>query len=110
MSRPRSRDPWPRRRRPARPKSILDLRVLGPIVVRLVTLLGPGRSVALVTMIVLAGLGIWLVRQDGSGAPRTAPAASAEGYLFCTWNVENFFDDQDDPQNHDEDEDWFAQH
>lgn len=36
------------------------------------------------------------------------PARAAHEYLFCTWNVENFFDDQDDPNNHDEDEDWFG--
>lgn len=43
--------------------------------------------------------------------PRAAPApAPAEGYLYCTWNVENLFDDQDDPKNHDTDEDWFAAH
>src|SRR5581483_3026552 len=32
----------------------------------------------------------------------------AEGYLYCHWNVENFYDDRDDPRNHDEDEDWFG--
>ena len=36
--------------------------------------------------------------------------ASRQEYLFCTWNVENLFDDQDDPHNHDTDEDWFARH
>ncbi len=35
---------------------------------------------------------------------------SAEGYLFCTWNLENLFDDADDPSNHDEEEDWFGRH
>ncbi len=40
-------------------------------------------------------------------ATATAPTP-AEGYLYCTWNVENLFDDQDDPDLHDEDEDWFG--
>ncbi len=44
--------------------------------------------------------------------PRLIPGApaprSAEGVLFCAWNVENFFDDRDDPTNRDLDEDWFA--
>ncbi len=31
-------------------------------------------------------------------------------YCFCTWNAENFFDDQDDPKHHDKDEDFFGQH
>jgi endonuclease/exonuclease/phosphatase family metal-dependent hydrolase len=28
--------------------------------------------------------------------------------LLCTWNVENFFDDVDDPANPDPEEDWFG--
>jgi endonuclease/exonuclease/phosphatase family metal-dependent hydrolase len=31
-------------------------------------------------------------------------------YLFCFWNVENLYDDNDDPRIHDEMEDWFGQH
>jgi endonuclease/exonuclease/phosphatase family metal-dependent hydrolase len=30
-------------------------------------------------------------------------------YLFCFWNVENLYDDHDDPKIHDEMEDWFGQ-
>jgi endonuclease/exonuclease/phosphatase family metal-dependent hydrolase len=36
----------------------------------------------------------------GNGQPGT--------YLFCAWNVENFYDDQDDPKIHDDMEDWFG--
>jgi endonuclease/exonuclease/phosphatase family metal-dependent hydrolase len=61
-------------------------------------------------MMALAGLGVWLIYQDWRPALESAPAASEEGYLFCTWNVENLFDDRDDPQNRDPDEDWFALH
>ncbi len=58
-------------------------------------------------------IGLWLLRpQDPVGPPPLPTPApmpvSADGYLFCTWNAENLFDDVDDPTNHDEDEDWFA--
>src|SRR4051794_17026575 len=36
----------------------------------------------------------------GSGEPAT--------FLFCSWNVENLFDDVDDPNLHDSHEDWFG--
>lgn len=59
-------------------------------------------------------LGLWLITTRGPGSPPRpsppAPAVSADGYLFCTWNAENLFDDVDDPANHDADEDWFAAH
>lgn len=44
-----------------------------------------------------------------AAGPHAGWVAPAEGYLFCHWNVENFYDDQDDPHNHDADEDWFAE-
>ncbi|WZO98863.1 endonuclease/exonuclease/phosphatase family protein [Isosphaeraceae bacterium EP7] len=55
----------------------------------------------------LVCLAIWVARQR---ADRPGPAAAmpAGGILVCTWNVENFFDDVDDPNSHDESEDWFA--
>ena len=58
-------------------------------------------------------LGLWLLRPTGPIVPPRVPApatatAGADGYLFCTWNAENLFDDVDDPANHDVDEDWFA--
>ena len=55
-------------------------------------------------------------RSPGSGsrapAPRGDVASSADDYktyLFCTWNVENFYDDQDDPKANDEMENWYGQ-
>src|SRR4051812_19512783 len=60
-------------------------------------------------MIMLAVLGLWLVRPELARIPHLPePLPGAEGYLFCTWNVENLFDDQDDLRNHDDDEDWFG--
>ena len=60
---------------------------------------------ALATLLIL----IWLFqpkpkRESTAGAFRPP----AGGYLFRSWNVENFFDDQDDPKVHDQDEDWFG--
>jgi endonuclease/exonuclease/phosphatase family metal-dependent hydrolase len=37
---------------------------------------------------------------SGDGRPGTA--------FFCSWNVENFYDDEDDPKNDDDLEDWFG--
>jgi endonuclease/exonuclease/phosphatase family metal-dependent hydrolase len=36
----------------------------------------------------------------GDGMPATV--------FFCAWNVENFFDDEDNPKVHDDMEDWFG--
>lgn len=59
-------------------------------------------------------LGLWLLTPRGPvnppRPPAPVPAPGAEGYLFCTWNAENLFDDEDDPADHDPDEDWFAAH
>lgn len=53
-----------------------------------------------------------------SSCPATSPKGKPTGgytgdgkeleVSFCTWNVENFFDDKDDEMNHDESEDFFA--
>ncbi len=64
--------------------------------------------------LIVLGLGlIWSQGRrlgPGNPVPFPAPRPGAEGYLFCTWNAENLFDDRDDPGNHDADEDWFAAH
>jgi hypothetical protein len=70
------------------------------------------RVVLFVIMVALIVAAVWLIQSDQSPPPLPprppAPRAPGEGYVFCTWNVENLFDDTDDPHNHDEDEDWFA--
>lgn len=50
-----------------------------------------------------------------SAPPTTAPAfplptAAGDGYLFCFWNVENLFDDQDDKRGQADEEydNWFS--
>lgn len=67
-------------------------------------------------MVVLATVGFWLIFRPAAPRgpmppPRPRPPAvevPVESVLFCTWNVENLFDDRDDPRSHDEDEDWFG--
>ncbi|MEO6809067.1 MAG: endonuclease/exonuclease/phosphatase family protein [Isosphaeraceae bacterium] len=75
------------------------------------------RLIAVVTLIVLVLILLWVLEpqrpvilppQGPEPLPGPQAARPLEGYLFCTWNVENFFDDRDDPRNHDEDEDWFG--
>lgn len=78
----------------------------GPRPERLALLLAPLLVVVAIVLIVVA---IRAAREVGR-APLPPPTASAEGYLFCTWNVENLFDDRDDPDLRDDDEDWFGQH
>jgi endonuclease/exonuclease/phosphatase family metal-dependent hydrolase len=58
--------------------------------------------------------------RSSSGAPSATPgnapgtaspapsAAPPREVFFAFWNVENLFDDLDDPKNHDDDENWFA--
>jgi endonuclease/exonuclease/phosphatase family metal-dependent hydrolase len=44
-------------------------------------------------------------------APERGGAAAGQDYLFCFWNAENFFDDQDDNERREPDRDfdkWFA--
>ena len=43
-----------------------------------------------------------------SGCPAAKPAGQPGTYLFCSWNVENFYDDDDDPKIDDKMEDWFG--
>jgi endonuclease/exonuclease/phosphatase family metal-dependent hydrolase len=63
------------------------------------TFLGLSRPVQLLLVaVVFSGLLIYLAVQywpHGSPAAPTAPGEPGE-YLFCFWNVENLFDDQDD--------------
>ena len=56
----------------------------------------------------------WLhFRQDSTGSQLPAATTAQPGeYLFCFWNTENFFDDQQDKRNHVDEEydNWFARH
>ena len=88
------------RRRPA-PRPPLD-----PVLVSLA-----------ITFFVLLIIYLWRARGPLAPPPPAAPsdlapppAAAAGEYLFCTWNVENLFDDRDDPKARDADEDYFGTH
>ena len=65
-----------------------------------------------VALVLLAAF--WLSSRVATRRPATGPlppsSGTGEGYSFCTWNAENLFDDEDDPQNRDDDEDWFGAH
>src|SRR3954471_15966888 len=68
-------------------------------------------GVPVVVLVMLVALISWLLDQGpGRRLAGPVPAPTREGYLFCSWNAENLFDDQDDPKSHDEDEDWFGRH
>ncbi len=41
-------------------------------------------------------------------SPRLQEARKPGDFLFSFWNVENFYDDEDDPKNNDEMENWFG--
>jgi hypothetical protein len=60
-----------------------------------------------IVVVLLVGLALWIFRQRADPQRPAAPMPPG-GILVCTWNVENFFDDVDDPNSHDESEDWFA--
>lgn len=67
-------------------------------------------AVPALVILLLVLLAVWL--QQGPPVapvpPPPPPPAAAEGYLFCTWNVESLFDDRDDPALKDDMEDWLG--
>ncbi len=78
------------------PSPSTGIRTFGPIIV----------------ILIVIGVRYLLLHVD-TNAPNasTTPAAGPGEYLFCTWNLENFFDDQRDNRNQiDEEYDrWFAE-
>jgi endonuclease/exonuclease/phosphatase family metal-dependent hydrolase len=74
----------------------------------------PSRSTAVLVLLLaalLAGAGILLLRRPTS-PPRAADPETTD-FLFCFWNVENFFDDQRNPKLSGPDQEfdlWFAEH
>lgn len=86
-------------RKPLTNKQIADA-------VRLVMRLPKGLLIALV---VLAGAGVLIYWYANRPKPSpAAPAGPPGSYLFCSWNVENFYDDADNPNFRDDKEDYFA--
>jgi hypothetical protein len=76
---------------------------------------GPGlRLLAVVALLLAVWVVVGVLTRPRRPAPPPIPippppAARPGGYVFCAWNVENLFDDVDDPHDHDPDEDWFAE-
>src|SRR5437016_5457722 len=67
------------------------------------------RFAILFSIISLVGSTIFLAGCSDFAKP--AIASTPEGYLFCFWNVENFFDDQEDDRLHGPDREydrWYA--
>src|SRR4051812_16803769 len=58
--------------------------------------------------LVVVGYLVWTNLPKRPSPPPVAGDGQAGTFLFCAWNVENFYDDQDDPKIHDEMEDWFG--
>jgi endonuclease/exonuclease/phosphatase family metal-dependent hydrolase len=50
----------------------------------------------------------WSNRPKHAEPPPVVGDGNPGSILLCAWNVENFFDDQDDPKVHDDMEDWFG--
>lgn len=61
----------------------------------------------LILVLVIAGV-LLLLDRFQQPVSRDAPPVSEDGYLVCFWNVENLFDDLDDPKNQDPLDAWFA--
>lgn len=69
----------------------------------------PPKVLVPLALVVLVGVGIYFFANRPATNPAQQPIPEGT-VLFCSWNVENFFDDQDDPQNEDSSENFFARH
>lgn len=66
-------------------------------------------GVALVLLLLAGGVAYLMKGRTNGGAPTIVSGDGQAGTaLFCSWNVENLFDDQNDPKNDDDLEDWFG--
>lgn len=70
----------------------------------------PGFALAAIALVVLIAVGyfVWTSLPKHSPPPPLAGDGNPATVLLCAWNVENFYDDQDDPKVHDDMEDWFG--
>jgi len=69
------------------------------------------KFIPILLILIVAGA-VYLAEHYHKETPRpSGPAAGPGEYLFCTWNVENLFDDRDDKRNRTDDEydNWFAE-
>src|SRR5262245_6837435 len=71
----------------------------------------PKVAVVLIAVVAVVALGyyVWTHWPQRTPPPPVAGDGKAATFLLCAWNVENFYDDRDDPRVHVEYEDWFGQ-
>jgi endonuclease/exonuclease/phosphatase family metal-dependent hydrolase len=70
----------------------------------------PLAALCVIGVLILAAVAyyLWTTRPRHESAPPVAGDGKPGTVFFCAWNVENFYDDQDDPKVHDDMEDWFG--
>jgi endonuclease/exonuclease/phosphatase family metal-dependent hydrolase len=71
----------------------------------------PRQTVILLVIVGLVVLAyyVWThLPQRKAAPPPVAGTGEPATFLFCSWNVENLFDDEDDPNFRDTHEDWFG--
>lgn len=66
-------------------------------------------AVGLIVVLALVALGyfVWTLIEKQEAVP-VAGDGRPGTVLFCAWNVENFYDDRDDPRVRDDMEDWYG--
>jgi endonuclease/exonuclease/phosphatase family metal-dependent hydrolase len=70
----------------------------------------PKQALILLVIVGVIALGyyLWTKLPERKAPPPVAGGGQPATFLLCAWNVENFYDDQDDPKVHDEMEDWLG--
>jgi endonuclease/exonuclease/phosphatase family metal-dependent hydrolase len=75
---------------------------------RLLQKLPPKVLAPLVLLLVVGGLIFAVSGCPNQPNPKPGIVTEPGTYLFCSWNVENFYDDEDNPKEHDEMENFFG--
>ena len=68
----------------------------------------PALVVLVLVGLVALGYYLWSNWPKRQAPPPVAGDGRPATFLFCSWNVENLFDDEDDPNFRDSHEDWFG--
>jgi endonuclease/exonuclease/phosphatase family metal-dependent hydrolase len=70
----------------------------------------PKQAIILLLIVGVIALGyfVWTHLPARKAPPPVAGRGEPATFLFCSWNVENLFDDEHDPAARDADEKWFA--
>ncbi|HEY8505805.1 MAG TPA: endonuclease/exonuclease/phosphatase family protein [Gemmataceae bacterium] len=67
----------------------------------------PPAGKVIVVLLVVA-LAVYALYESGAFRQEPTDTGPPGTYLFCFWNVENLYDDEDDPKGRDDMEDWFG--